>query len=92
MLDFVILVLSIGEILLDFTVFRGSEDVTCTGGAVKTYFSPALLKIAKVIRLLRLLRSLRLAKVGGCLINTALIILWPAIDLHSSNSVPSLTH
>lgn len=62
LLDFFILVLSIAEILLDFTVLRGNEDATCTGAAVKTYFSPALLKIAKVIRLLRLLRSLRLAK------------------------------
>ena len=52
--DFIIIILSICDIVLDWTVFR---QLQYTG------FNPGILKIASVVKIFRLLRGLRLFRV-----------------------------
>lgn len=58
--DFVILVLSFLDIILEWAVFGGGKQ--CEDSSASTILNPSFLKMAKSIRLLRLLRSLRLVK------------------------------
>ena len=64
--DFVILIFSFIDIILDKTLFESLEaeqDSEDCENLATSLFSPSIFRIAKAVRLLRLLRSLRLVKV-----------------------------
>ena len=64
--DLLLIVLSVIDLILTFTIFSGVDDECAADAAAgaDVLLNPQLLKVAKSVRLLRLLRSLRLVKVS----------------------------
>lgn len=61
--DFVVLIIAVGDVILDFTVFDGS-DCTSSGDNAAGAVDPNIIKIFRSLRIFRLIRSMRLVKVG----------------------------